>query len=731
MDNSNSINHKLRSSNSSTTSTIKQSNSSSSLLGRSRKVSSESLKSRPLKRANSLTYKVFTPTQIVLPSESSSSLKHSQSLRCKPKKIQTSFSSTISTNESILLNSPSSLSSPSPSFQSTYVNKFRRRFRSLRKSSSSTSISRQTHDNLTFQSSSPTDSFKSESFTANNNNYNNENNNNQMKVDNFIVDVSPPLSPINHSINDNETESDEFDTSCFSQTSNHDTRDSSFQFTSQLFTDPSSSESSPLSINKNNTKFKFNYSNYCKRNILQDLNNCNNEIIDINLTEDEFANYANDLNLLDNYESLEVRNSNLNNKRCHEIFEIPEILEIILRHVAHDYTDKIPTEPKLNRRPPLSYNHSLMIYGEEQGKKVWKRTTSNSSIKTLLNSRVSSNSGSPDTVINGKNPNLYNCLFVNKKWYFTMLSILNENLFFKTDSQFENFTSTLCTSNHIRPEPFSLVLHKIKSPQSIMDIFSTEISPRRLNWLEFYICPAILPPFHFISHSLKKLVLPGCKSLNDDHLKKLISKAPNLEHLDIRACDQITDASLYFIGNNCLKLQLLNCGRHTRGELISDVSIGIIAKNCPIRTIGLAGCGISDWAVWELALHCGSSLERLSLNYCWKLSDVGICRVIKAGLLESLSVLEIRGLRLNDVSDLVSWKKRRVESKNKVLIEACENLDKMMKDIEMELELQISNRIFDDINYWLETTDDDIENGDMDYRQFLANRRRRNGLVMR
>lgn len=722
MNNNNSINHKLRSSDISKNSTLKQSNSSSSLLGRSRKISTESLKSRPLKRANSLTYKVFTPNQMILPSESSS-LKHSQSLRCKPKKIQTSFLSTISTNEPTLLNSPS----PSPSSQSTYVNKFRRRFRSLRKSSSSTSISRKSHDNSSFKSSSPTDSFKSEYFTVNK--YNNNINNNERKAENFIVDVSPPLSPSNHSINDNETESDEFDTSCFSHASNHDTRDSSFQFNSQILTDPSSCESSPLSINKTIPKFKFNYSNYCKKNILQDLNNCSNESIDINLTDEEFVNYANDLNLLDNYDSLEI-NSNNNNK-CHEIFEIPEILEIILRHVAHDYTDKIPTEPKLNRRPPLSYNHSLMIYGEEQGKKVWKRTASNSSIKTLLNSRVSSNSRIPATEINKKNPNLYNCLFVNKKWYFTMLSILNENLFFQTDSQFENFTSTLCTSNHITPEPFSLVLHKIKSPQSVMDIFSTAVSPRRLNWLEFYICPAILPPFHFISHSLKKLVLPGCKSLNDDHLIKLISKAPNLEHLDIRACDQITDASLYFIGNNCLKLQLLNCGRHTRGELISDVSIGIIAKNCPLRTIGLAGCGISDWAIWELALHCGSTLERLSLNYCWKLSDVGICRVIKAGLLESLSVLEIRGLRLNDVSDLVSWKKRRLESKNKVLIEACENLDKMMKDIEMELESQISNRIFIDINHWLETADDDAENGDMDYRQFLADRRRRNGLVMR
>ena len=679
------VSHKVRSENSK--SCLKTSTSSSSLLGRTRKISSESQKSRPLKRATSLSYRVFTPTQMVIPTDLS--LNRSQSLFNRPSKTQLAESKktpAVSSNCS-----------------STCVSKFRRRLRSLKRSSSSTSLPslhRLPNGSSSSNLSSPIEALKSEGFSVNNL-------------------VSPPSS----SVESSENESEEPDTSCFSHSSNSDTRDSSFQFSHNVLNTSSSCESSPASPEKKFPKFKFNFGGYLNRDILEDVHaEADTELDDIYDSENDLG-MINDLPTLASFTSTaHSDNGKDKQKQCHQIFEIPEILEIILRHVAHDYTDKIPVEPKMNRRPPLSYNHSLMIYGEERGKKIWSRTVSGSSMNSLPSATCEFKSGVLTSEVK-KNPNLYNCLFVNRNWYFTMLSILNENLFFKTDSQFENFTSSLCTSDIITPEPFSLVLHKIKSPQSVMDIFATQISSRRLKWLEFYICPAILPPINFISHSLKKLALPGCRSLTDDHLKLLVSKAPKLLHLDIRACDQITDASLYFTALNCPKLEMLNCGRHTRGELISDVSIGMIAKHCQIRTIGLAGCGISDWAVWELALHCGSRLKRLSLNYCWKLSDVGICRVLRAGLMETLSVLEVRGLALNDVRDIVHWKRRRSNNKHTVLIEACENLDRMMRNVETQLDLEISSRIFNDIDHWLQASEDESEGGDVDYRRFLNERR--------
>lgn len=679
------INDRVRTGNS--RSCLEKSASSSSLLGRTRKISSESQKSRPLKRATSLSYRVFTPTQMVIPANSS--INRSQSLLNKPSPAPTGR-----LDEAKKLSSTSSSSS-----SSTCVGRFRRRLRSLKRSPSSISLAslHKLHSSPSSSTlSSPIESLKSENFSVNNL-------------------VSPPSSPIESS----ENESEDFDTSCFSHSSNSDTRDSSFQFSANNTYNSSSCETSPASVGKKVPKFKFNFGGYLNRDILQDVNN-DVEYDDIYDSENDIQ-LINDLPTLASFSSTVHSTGSRLNQQSHKIFEIPEILEIILRHVAHDYTDKIPVEPKLSRRPPLSYNHSLMIYGEERGKKVWNRTVSSTTMSSFSSTNGRPNSEFSSTEMK-KNPNLYNCLFVNKKWYFTMLSILNENLFFKSDSQFENFTSSICTSDINTPEPFSLVLHKIKSPQSVMDVFASQVSSRRLNWLEFYICPAILPPISFISHSLKKLALPGCRSLTDDHLKLLVSRAPELMHLDIRACDQITDASIYFIALNCPRLEMLNCGRHTRGELISDVSIGMIAKHCQIRTIGLAGCGISDWAVWELALHCGSRLERLSLNYCWKLSDVGICRVLKAGLMESLSVLEIRGVSLNDVRDIVQWKRRRLSYKHKVLIEACENLDRLMKDVQTQLDLEVSNRIFNDINVWLQASDDENDGGDVDYRRFLSER---------
>jgi antagonist of mitotic exit network protein 1 len=650
---------------------IKQSPASTSLLSRTRKISTEL--PRPLKRTTSLTYRVFTPNQMMMPSLSSKTdlpnLNRSQSIK----------------------------------------KNFRRRFRSLRRSSSTKLITASSQSLITSSSSqlsSPIQGFSNE----------------KLSVNSFL---SPPSSPINFE-NDHEngaeTESDEGDTSIFSHSSDSLTRDTSFNFDFPSFTTPNSSscETSPL-YKKNNIKFKPILNDFLNSNIFLNEFNENDDISFYNNNGD------NDLLTLQTIQS--STRSSL--EKCHKIFKIPEILEIILRYVANDYTDQIPTEPKMNRRPPLSYNHSILMYGETNGKKIWNRTVSNSSTVSSINPTPSLNN---NYIYNNKNkikrnPNLYNCLLVNKNWNFTILQILNENLYFETDYQLENFTSTLFTksnNNSILPEPFSFVLHKLKPTQSIIDLASTQISPRRLNWIEFYICPTILPPIEFITNSLKKLVLPGCRNLNDDYMKKIIIKAPNLTYLDIRACDLITDASLYFIGENCSKLELFNCGRHKRGELITDISIGLIVKNCPIKTLGVAGCGISDWTIWEIALNLGTNIERLSLNNCWKLTEIGICRVLKAKLLENLSVLEIRNINLKDIKDIVYWKRDRLKQGHKVLIEGCENIDLLIKNFENKLNLKFSNELLENLNQWLQEEND---NDNLAYIQFLNERRGTNRIV--
>lgn len=348
-------------------------------------------------------------------------------------------------------------------------------------------------------------------------------------------------------------------------------------------------------------------------------------------------------------------------KQTSQVFEIPEILDLILHYVS--VQQEIPSEPVMIRRAPLSRNHSLLIHGPE-GDKVWESQQAETQTKTV-----------PDLTIARKRSNLHNCLQVNKSWYHTTQTILHENLYFKETSQLLNFSQSSIMQN---VQPYSLLLHKTKSTQSLVDKSFENVEGSRLKWIEFYITPNIVPPMHLITKSLEKLVVPGCHALTDDILIEISRRSPNLKHLDIRACDQITDASIYQVANNCPNLELFNCGRHKKGSLISDVSVGQLVINCKmLKTVGLAGCGISDWSIWELALNC-TILERLSLNNCWKLTDVGLCRTLKSGLFDSVSVLEIRNLRLVDLKEIVNWRKRKLQNGSPVLIEACERIDAIM-----------------------------------------------------
>ena len=609
------------------TRSLKHSTSSSSLLSRTRKLSSELKIYRPLKRSTSLSYRTNIP---------------------KTTTINTSNSTTIKTN---IPKSNSFRELPTPtSPSSSYGKRLTRRFKSLRKISTNTVSSSSTLSNISSPIFDP--------------NINNE------------TIISPPSSPsqsipspkISYNedliITDNE---DEFDSS-FSSIS----RDTSFNTS---YSSISSCESSPI-------KSKALFTDYTLRQLKVTTN-------------------SDDLLTLNTYSTITSFSTSS------KIFEIPEILEIILRYVSINNDEKNSIEPKMYRRPPLSYNHSLLMYGKNNGEKIWERTVSEG-----INYKETSG-----------NSTLYNCLLVNKQWNYQINQILNENLIFNNDEKFEKFTSNkLHYKDNVNEiiEPISINLNKIKSPKSIYEIFENKLSSRRLEKIEYYICSNFLPSINLISNNLKKLVLPGCKILNDDNLKNLISKSPNLIHLDIRACDSITDSSIYFIANNCSKLELLNCGRHKRGELISDISIGLIAKNCPIKTIGLAGCGISDWSIWELALHCGSTLERLSINYCWKLTDVGICKVIKAKLIEKLSVLEIRGIQINNIEDLVNWRIRKLNEENfKVLIEACERIDLMINEFESKINYENNLKLMNNLTNWINNNEND---NDINFRSFLNNR---------
>jgi len=415
--------------------------------------------------------------------------------------------------------------------------------------------------------------------------------------------------------------------------------------------------------------------------------------------------------MIDNDETFTIGSRTQKQSAADKVFSIPEILGIIIKYTGSDDQSRIPREPTLRRRPPQSYRHAVLIHGHTEGAKVWRRSISNSSISSCIN---------PQHCKKLRHANLYNCMLVNHLWFSVTREILNENVFFESDSDLLKFTAT--NNSTIRCKTF--VLHKLRyATQYDVDCIAAKINPIHLKWVEFYICPKLLPPPSLFTSTMIKLSLPGCRCLSDDNLIEIVKRTPNLKTLDLRASEMITDASLYQVAQSCPHLETLNVGRHMKGDLVSDYSICPVIRKCQIRTLGVAGCGISDRTIWELGLLRGDQLERLSINHCTKLRDVGICQALRRDIFKRMSVLEIHGVKLNDYRAIVEFKKRQLKRNIAVLIETSEQLEAKLRDTELQMDLEISNRIFCDIVDWLN------EDEDEDDRNYALFKERRQSLL--
>lgn len=391
-----------------------------------------------------------------------------------------------------------------------------------------------------------------------------------------------------------------------------------------------------------------------------------------------------------------------------QIFAIPEILSLIIKNVGRD-DERKSSHMKHVIQPvkrTIPYKHPALIHVSERG---WSRSISNSSISSAMN---------PKHCKNYTSSNLYSCMLVNRLWLAVTREIINENVFFQSDTDFQKFSiSSSCRDIHCK----TFVLHKLRMiRQTQVNAVAARTNPINLKWIEFYICPRIIPPISLFTKSMIKLSLPGCRCLSDEDLVAIVQRTPNLRTLDLRACEMITDASLYQVAQCCPQLETLNVGRHLKGDLVSDYSICPIVRKCQLKTIGIAGCGITDRTIWELGLLRGDQLERLSINHCARLGDFGLCQALRRDVFKSLSVLEIRGLNLTDFRALVEFKKRQIKRNVTVLIEACDYLQSKMKETELQMDLEISNRIFSDIADWLNEDEDDDDRNYALFRQRRA-----------
>ncbi|ARB01960.1 Amn1p [Saccharomyces cerevisiae S288C] len=386
-------------------------------------------------------------------------------------------------------------------------------------------------------------------------------------------------------------------------------------------------------------------------------------------------------------------------QRSHAVFEIPEIVENIIKMIVSLESANIPKERPCLRRNPQSYEHSLLMYkDEERAKKAW------SAAQQLRDPPLVGHKEK-------KQGALFSCMMVNRLWLNVTRPFLFKSLHFKSVHNFKEFLRTSQeTTQVMRPSHFILhKLHQVTQP----DIERlSRMECQNLKWLEFYVCPRITPPLSWFDnlHKLEKLIIPGNKNIDDNFLLRLSQSIPNLKHLVLRACDNVSDSGVVCIALNCPKLKTFNIGRHRRGNLITSVSLVALGKYTQVETVGFAGCDVDDAGIWEFARLNGKNVERLSLNSCRLLTDYSLPILFALNSFPNLAVLEIRNLdKITDVRHFVKYNLWKKSLDAPILIEACERITKLIDQEENRVKRINSLVALKDMTAWV-NADDEIEN---------------------
>lgn len=381
------------------------------------------------------------------------------------------------------------------------------------------------------------------------------------------------------------------------------------------------------------------------------------------------------------------------------IFDIPEIVHKIVEF-AHLQNPVVPDEVAPVRRRPLSFDHAMLIYGDKE--------------------RAAKALQDPPPVRLSRSNILYTCLQINRLFHQAATEILHKKLYFNDPRKFHNFSHSISPGAVLRPTEF--VLHKMfhmKQPALDRVLCVSEFSS--LERLELFMCPKIVAAPEFFGEKLKSLVLTGSKTADDASMQIIAKRCPNLELLDVRASELITDAGLYYIATNCTKLTTINVGRKNKGHLITDASMSLLAKNNPnLATVGVAGCNVSDRFVWDLALNCSDHMERLSLNNCRYITNQSIPLILYSDYFPQLSVLELMNAdQITNFRPIIEFKRRQEMKGISMLLEVCEPLCRKMRQQEIEMDRTISQRIFKNITEWANSEND----GDKPFRELIASTR--------
>jgi hypothetical protein len=133
-------------------------------------------------------------------------------------------------------------------------------------------------------------------------------------------------------------------------------------------------------------------------------------------------------------------------------------------------------------------------------------------------------------------------------------------------------------------------------------------------------------------HPLLTSLNLGGSSQNDcpqviDGIKSVAKCCPNLTCLDLTACQTISDTSINYLANYCVKLRELYMHN---AYAITDSSIKNLAEHCPnLIMLNLRSCKqLTDDSIKSLAKHC-PNLTCLDLEYCEYVTDSSVEELVK------------------------------------------------------------------------------------------------------
>jgi F-box and leucine-rich repeat protein GRR1 len=152
---------------------------------------------------------------------------------------------------------------------------------------------------------------------------------------------------------------------------------------------------------------------------------------------------------------------------------------------------------------------------------------------------------------------------------------------------------------------------------------------------------------------IRSLVLNKCSGITDEGVLSICRLGKFLHFLHLGHCSQITDASITCLAVSCNRIRYLDMACCTE---ITDRSVVELSRNLlKLKRIGLVKCAnITDIGLSALTSHVRivSSLERIHLSYCARLSVRAIARLLNVCYrLNHLSLTHVPSFLRNDLQE--------------------------------------------------------------------------------